>query len=345
MEMMSDFSTQYIVTPTLPPPTPPPLYLCCCFDRIHPPSLQVWWGWRGGGERKKVRLLNGVSGKAFPLHLFPCTVQDLWSCLKAYFLYRFVWLDNRLWTSLSALQQIRVQKPLFFFYCKISILSDLSFGFETLQCRSLNQMAGKQLLFHKRNLSTFCQSWCPRTVNGTAHGLGLCFGFYSFLVVGSRGCSLCKHFGLFLSTKGHLGRGHVLHTLSMIYCTLTFIALFFCCQTSNCQKKKKRKKKGGMCALEQNAHERKPQWALAESFTWCESHKPHPLSQIILRLLLIKIHTRSGPLNARSHGLSLWLGQGCQCICRAGVGFLRDAKDRNWKASRQVLVLFILWWP
>lgn len=96
-----------------PPPTPP-LYLHYCSDRMHPPSLQLWWGWRGGGERKKVRLLNGVGGKMFPLHLFPCTVQDLWSCLKAYFLYRFVWLDNRLWTSLSALQQIRVQKSHFF---------------------------------------------------------------------------------------------------------------------------------------------------------------------------------------------------------------------------------------
>lgn len=158
-------------------PPPHPLYLYYSFDRIHPPSLQVWWGWRGGRERKKVRQLNGVSGKTFPLHLFPCTVEDLWSCLKAYFLYRFVWLDNRLWTSLSALQQIRVQESLFFFYWKISILSDLSFSFKTLQCRSLNQMAGKQLLFHKGNLSTFWQSWYPRNVHSTAHRLDLCFDF------------------------------------------------------------------------------------------------------------------------------------------------------------------------
>lgn len=120
MEIMSDFSTRYIVTPT-----PPALYLYYCIDRIHPPFLQVWWGWRGGRERKKVRLLNGVSGKTFPLHLFPCTVQDLWSCLKAYFLYRFFWLDNRLWTSLSALQQIKVQKSHFFIgrlaYCQICL--------------------------------------------------------------------------------------------------------------------------------------------------------------------------------------------------------------------------------
>lgn len=235
-----------------------------------------------------------------------------------------------------------------FFYWKISILSDLSFGFETLQSRSLNQMAGKQLLFHKHNLSTFCQSWYPRNVHSTAHGLGLCFGFCSFIVVRSRENSYSRHFGFFLSTKRHFGRGHVLHTLSHdilhphIYSSVLLLSNL---QLWGEKKRQEKKKKGGMCALEWNAHERRLEQALTESFTWCESHKPHPLSQMMLRLLLIKTHTRSGTLHARSHGLSLWLGQGCQCIYRAGVRLLRNAKDWNWKASRQFLLLFIFWWP
>lgn len=48
-----------------------------------------------------------------------------------------------------------------------------------------------------------------------------------------------------------------------------------------------------MDALEWNVHERRLEWALRESCTWCESHEPLPLSQIILWLPLIKIHTRS----------------------------------------------------
>lgn len=133
-----------------------------------------------------------------------------------------------------------------FFYWKISILSDLSFGFETLQSRSLNQMAGKQLLFHKHNLSTFCQSWYPRNVHSTAHGLGLCFGFCSFVVVRSRGNSYSRHFGLLLSTKGHFGRGHVLHTLShdILYPHPYSSVLLL----SNLQlSKKKKKKKWNVC--------------------------------------------------------------------------------------------------
>lgn len=64
----------------------------------------------------------------FAFYLFPCTIQALWSCWKTYFLYHFVWLNNHLWTSVSAPQQIRVQKSYFVFNWKIIILSDLSFS-------------------------------------------------------------------------------------------------------------------------------------------------------------------------------------------------------------------------
>lgn len=117
MKIMSGFSSRYTVTPH------PLVFILLLWQDTSSflASMMRLEGWKG----EKVRLLNGVSGKTFLLHLFPCTVQDLWSCLKAYFLYRFFWLDNRLWTSLSALQQIRVQKSHFFIgrlaYCQICL--------------------------------------------------------------------------------------------------------------------------------------------------------------------------------------------------------------------------------
>lgn len=65
----------------------------------------------GGGG---IRAGRGARGQPFALHLFPCTTQALWSCWKIYFLYHFVWLNNHLQTSVSALQQIRVQKSYFY---------------------------------------------------------------------------------------------------------------------------------------------------------------------------------------------------------------------------------------
>lgn len=165
-------------------------------------------------------------------------------------------------------------------------MSDLSFGFETLQCRSLNQMAGKQLLFHKRNLSTFCQIWYPRNVHSPCIGALFCLWYLLLYSCNKQRWSHGRHFELLLSTKGHFGRGRVLHTLSddildpHIYSSDLLL--------TNLQwSKKKKKKKSGMYALEWNACERRLEWTLTQSFTWCEIHKPHPISQIILSLLLL----------------------------------------------------------
>lgn len=77
-------------------------------------------GGRRGGRQNR--------GQPFPLHLFPCTIQALWSCWKTSFLHHFVWLYNHRWTSLSALPNNKGSEVPFFFNWKIILLSDLSFN-------------------------------------------------------------------------------------------------------------------------------------------------------------------------------------------------------------------------
>lgn len=122
----------------------------------------------------------------------------------------------------------------------------------------------------------------------TAHALGLCFvfGFCSFIVVTSRGDLMVGTLSFCFPPRGILVEDVFSTLYLMIYWTLTYIALIFCWQTSSGPKKKK-KKRSGMYALEWNARERRLEWTFAQSFTWCEIHKPHPISQIILRLLVL----------------------------------------------------------
>lgn len=84
------------------------------------------------------------------------------------------------------------------------------------------------------------------------------FGFCSFVAGTSRGSSHGRHLGLFLSKKGHFGRGHVLCTLSHdgwhphIYSCVPLLSNM---QLSKKKKKKEEKLKGGTYALERIAHE------------------------------------------------------------------------------------------
>lgn len=126
-------------------------------------------------------------------------------------------------------------------------MSDLSFGFETLQCRSLNQMAGKQLLFHKRNLSTFYQIWYPRNVHSPCIGALFCLWYLLLYSCNKQRWSHGRHFELLLSTKGHFGRGRVLHTLSDDILDPHIYSSDLLLTNLQWSKKKKKKEKWDVC--------------------------------------------------------------------------------------------------
>lgn len=191
-----------------------------------------------------MRLLHGVSGKTFPFHLFPCTVQDLWSCLKAYFLYCFVWLDNRLWTSLSALQQIRVQKSLFFFligrlaYCQI--------------CLSVSRLCNAEARIKWQESSCYftnatfqlsARSDTLKHAQPMLWGFVLALVFAPLLLEQAEGVLMVGTWGFFFQRRDILVEGMFSALCLMMDGTLTYIAVFLCCQTCNYPKEKKKKRK------------------------------------------------------------------------------------------------------